>query len=296
MAKESDIALKLLANVHPADWVVLAGLILLTSAARVTAVDAGLSSLGREADKLLRVDDGPRSYLVHFEFQTTADTTLDERVLVYNVMARQRYRLPVVSVVVLLHPAADSPRITGRVVERHADDAGLEFKYRTVRVWELPCEPLLSGPIGTLPLAALSDVAPGELPAVVARLRQRLADEPAEARPADVWDATKWLLLARYPHGFTEANMMLTLADLEQTWAYKEIIQKGRAEGLAEGLAVGRADGLRQTLLRLGATKFGKPSRATEARVAAATDPVELDRLTLRLLTADSWDAVFDVG
>ena len=91
MAKESDVALKLLANVHPADWVVFAGLILMTSAAKVTAIDA--------------------------------------------------------------------------------------------------------------------------------RLRQRLADEPAEARPADVWDATKWLLLARYPQGFSEANMMLAPTDLEHTRA-----------------------------------------------------------------------------
>ncbi|MBP7686217.1 MAG: hypothetical protein KBB95_30190, partial [Deltaproteobacteria bacterium] len=66
-------------------------------------------------------------------------------------------------------------------------------------------------------------------------------------------------------------------------------VQKGRAEGIQEGVAKGQ----RETLARLLTLKFGPlPGAATE-RLASATHD-ELAAYTLRVLTAQSLDAVFE--
>lgn len=290
MAKTTDTAAKLLAAINPAELLVLLGLS--RPGAAVTLIDTDLSNAVRTPDKLIRVEVGGRTVLVHVEYQTTPDAGMDGRTLAYNVWARSQYGLPVVSVVLVLLRSALSPQNTGRVVEFYDADARMDFAYRLIRLWELPVDALLAGPVTTLPFALFADFPPAELPAVVGRIRRRLADAPPRDRPKDVWAAARFFLDQRYTPEQLEA-LMLTDADLEQTATYQRIIRKGRAEGEAQGRAAGLAEGLRQTLLGLGAKKFGPPSRATRARIAAAgSDP--LNRWTQRLLTADTWGELVD--
>src|SRR5947209_6604922 len=51
------------------------------------------------------------------------------------------------------------------------------FRYQVVRVWELSLERLLTGDLGLLPLAPLTDEAAAQLPAVVGRIEDRLRRE-----------------------------------------------------------------------------------------------------------------------
>ncbi len=52
-----------------------------------------------------------------------------------------------------------------------------QFRYRVIRVWELPVESVLKAGISVLPLAPISAVRQNELPAVIERMKQRLDRE-----------------------------------------------------------------------------------------------------------------------
>lgn len=93
-------------------------------------------------------------------------------------------------------------------------------------------------------------------------------------------------------HGTLRANLDPTMEIQMGTLAEQLIergIQKGRAEGMEEGLAKGQ----RETLVRLLTLKFGPLSAATTDRLASATRD-ELAEYTLRILTADTLDTVFE--
>ena len=57
-------------------------------------------------------------------------------------------------------------------------------------------------------------------------------------------------------------------------------------------LEEGAVEHAQKTLLALGADRFGDVSQAVEARVNRIDDLARLDRLILRVLKVDSWDAL----
>ena len=75
----------------------------------VQVVDADLSTITTEADKILRIEE-PEPWMVHVEFQSSYDPELPLRIQRYNILAHYRHDLPVQSVVVLLREEADGPR------------------------------------------------------------------------------------------------------------------------------------------------------------------------------------------
>src|SRR5437879_13842169 len=87
MAKTFDAVLKQLVDAYAADWLVwLAPRLGLPAGVGVEAVDADLSTVSPQADKLFRFT-GPGLGLAHLEFQTKDDPELPDRTLVYNVLA-----------------------------------------------------------------------------------------------------------------------------------------------------------------------------------------------------------------
>lgn len=91
MAKQFDVALKTLVHAHTADWLAFAGLPV-GSSTRV--IEADLSTISSAADKVIRVE-GDQPYIAHLEFQSGQDADLDGRMLLYNVLLRTKYALPV---------------------------------------------------------------------------------------------------------------------------------------------------------------------------------------------------------
>src|SRR5262249_37649197 len=124
------------------------------------------------------------------------------RLRLYNAVVDYRTGCPVRSVAVLLREEADSPQLTG-VLERSLPDEVPEevFRYRVIRVWQLPAERLLTGGLGTLPLAPISNVNQGQLPDVIRRMNERLR---RERRAHELWTATKVLLGLRYPRDLVD--------------------------------------------------------------------------------------------
>jgi hypothetical protein len=199
VARDYDPTLKALVEVEPASWLPLAG----RPPAPVSVIDADISAvLSGAADKFLRVH-ADREYVLHLDFQSGHDSAqLPPRLRLYNAVADYRTGCPVRSVAVLLRQEADSPQLTG-VVERGLPDEPPEevFRYRVVRVWQLPAERLLAGGLGTLPLAPISNVDRGQLPGVIRQMKQRLR---REQRARELWTATKVLLGLRYPRDLVD--------------------------------------------------------------------------------------------
>jgi predicted transposase YdaD len=77
---------------------------------------------------------------------------------------------------------------------------------------------------------------------------------------------------------------------LEDSSVYQMALGKGVTQGLAQGLVQGSLRGTKDTIVRVGAKRFGPPSEAVQAAIDAITDAVDLGRIADRLLDATGWD------
>lgn len=275
MARDYGPTLKGLVEVEPASWLPLAD----RPPAPVSVIDADVSAvLSGAADKFLRVHADPE-YVLHLDFQSGHDAAqLPPRLRLYNAVADYRTGCPVRSVAVLLREEADSPQLTG-VLQRGLPGEPPEevFRYRVIRVWQLPVEQLLTGGLGTLPLAPISDMDRGQLPGVIRRMKQRLRQE---RQAKELWQATEVLLGMRYPPDIVDI-LLRGVTGMKESSTYQRIV--------AEGLAKGRAEEARHFLLELGADRFGPADDQARAAIEAISDVERLEELGKGVRRAASW-------
>ncbi|MFN0070692.1 MAG: hypothetical protein ACKVVP_04280, partial [Chloroflexota bacterium] len=156
-----DTTTKFLVQTYPRDWLTYLGL---AGPGPVTVIDADLSTVTAEADKVLLLHE-PSPYLVHLEFQASPDARMGQRLARYNLLLGYRHALPVASALVLLRPEAQSPGMTGQWRSAAPGGGGtITFEYSVLRIWEEPGERLLAGPLGLVPLAPLADIPRADLP------------------------------------------------------------------------------------------------------------------------------------
>jgi predicted transposase YdaD len=296
MPKPYDATLKYLVERHPEAWPAFLGL----PTAEVQVVEAELSTVTASADKVLRLQTAPAS-LLHIEFQSGYEERLDKRVLRYNVLLDYEHEETVESAVILLSPAAERTRISGRVQRRSADGRRLlDFTYRVIRVWEQPVEAILTGPLGALPLAPLADVAAEALPGVIDRMQERIREETTPNDAAELWTGTYVLMGLRYPRELS-GQLLRGVRGMKESVTYMEIFEEGEAKGQAigeargeaigeaRGEAIGQAIGERNMILRQGRKRFGEPDAATIATLEAIVSIERLEQLGERLLEVESW-------
>jgi predicted transposase YdaD len=279
MAKPYDAILKEMVETEPAGWLPLVR----RPPAPVTVIDADVStSVSGAVDKVLRVHANPE-YLLHLDFQSGHDSAkLPPRLRLYNDVLDDRHGLLVWSEAFILRPEADSPQLTGALTRRPPDGALThDFRYVITRVWRLPVEALLTGGLGTLPLAPVSDVEQSALPVVIRRMKARLR-RAESAR--ELWAATYVLLGLRYAPGVAE-TLLRGIVTMEESTTYQAILARGRDEGEHEGAL----KAARKILLRLGAKHLGPADATTTAAVQAIADVQLLEQLAERTDEAKSW-------
>ncbi len=280
-----DDTLKHLTELSPEDWVVQGG----WTAAPATLIDADIATISGAADEAIRVA-GPTDWLLAVDFHAGHDTVAKlPDLLLYNSALFKRHRLPVRSLLVLLHQGADSPQLTG-LYERGfpGEPFDVAFRYQTVRVWQVSAEKWLSGGLGLLPLAPLGDVQPVDLPAVIARMKQRLAQTVPPSQAGVFWSATFILMGLRYEQALIK-RLLQEVGNMKESVTYRAILEEGEARGEARGEAKGEAKEARKILLLFGRDKFGEPSADVPATLDAITDVDRLNDLLLRLKHAASW-------
>ena len=190
MSKPYDVSVKDILTRRPATWVPFVSD---RTPDRIEISDTDVSRVSAATDKVIRVFD-PDPWILQIDFQSGYLADLDSRTHWYNASLFRAEGVPVISLVVLLHRRADSPRWTGQF--QQYDRRGkqyLDFQYTVVRAWQQPLQGMLTGPIGLVPLAMLTDEAQSQLPSVVKEIDNRFRSELNAGDAADFWSMTATL-------------------------------------------------------------------------------------------------------
>nr|BBH92881.1 hypothetical protein KTA_10800 [Thermogemmatispora argillosa] len=221
--------------------------------------------------------------IVHLEFQSSSDARMAERLLLYNVLADQRYRCPVWSCVVYLRRCA-AP-LTPYQRELPNKKKVHEFHFLVLKLWDMPAAELLQAQRwGMLPLLPLTRE--GQRRELIVEMRQRLeragrydllaigfliaslawAGAPASERQ---WLKEQFSMLADF------------IQELKQTDIYQMILEEGLKEGREKGLQEGREKGLQE-----GREKGLKEGRKEGRQQERAERLNELRRMLMTLVAA----------
>lgn len=153
MAKKKswDSILKRLIHVNPPAFVQW----LIPNAVFLSEQPSELESLKREVDVLLEVMIDRQRMLLHIEFQTYNDTTMAERLLLYNVLARNVHKLPVFSCVIYL--LKDGPVQQSPLRIAFPDGTTIhEFHFESIEIGQLAPDNILNtGFVALIPLLPL---------------------------------------------------------------------------------------------------------------------------------------------
>ncbi|MCI0701610.1 MAG: DUF4351 domain-containing protein [Planctomycetia bacterium] len=291
MSKPYDATSKDLIETDPVGWVTFLGCPAPPSAVRL--VDADLSTVTTDTDKVIRVDH-PERWLLHLDIQTGATSEMERRLLRYNALLHHRHGVPVVSVVVLLRQTSNMAWLTGQLPITAPIGTAWEFRYEVLRVWERPVADFLNGPLGLIPLAPLANVTSTDLPTVVASMRTRLDTQPDRPLVAKLWAASYVLMGLRFKEALID-NVLSGVMQMEESVTYQAILRRGMQDGIQQGIQQGTQHGAileaTKMLLRQGAKKFGVPANAEhEAKLHAIKDLPRLEALSEKLLDVSTWD------
>jgi predicted transposase YdaD len=272
-AKEFDPTVKTLVETSPGDWPVLMG----QPAARTRAIDADIATVSGAADKVLHVSTAP-PYLIHLDFQSGHDSAeLPELLHMRSGLLRHRHRLLVRSAAVLLRPETDSKALTEKLELAFPGEPPYDtFKYKVIRVWELPPAQLLQGGLGTLPLAPISAVTEAQLPGIIQQMEKQLQGR----RQKDVeqmWSATFILLGLRYSPEFAQ-QLLRGVQSMKESSTYQAILEEGRTEEA------------RKFLVRLGSSLYGPPDATVQAALEGISDVERLEQLGVEVHTKANWE------
>ncbi len=250
-----------------------------------TLLNVDLSTLSAATDTAIGFGN-PLERILDVNFQTGPDADLPRRLHLYSAAFHLRYKVPVHSVLVLLHPRAALKNLTGLLEYPSGNDADrVQFPYRLVRIWQEPLEPYLQGGVGLLPLASLcrlpdDDSLPEALRKVVCEIDRRLATEVEPAMAMTLMTATEILARLRVESRHIE-RIFGGLRTMSDTTFYEMILEEGRM--------VGRIGQSQQVLLRQGRLKFGQADARTQTELEAINDLDRLERMSDAILTSNTW-------
>ncbi len=250
----------------------------------VEVIDSDITTLSAVADKVLKVG-GAEPYLVNIELQSNHQTTLARTLWYRQVALDYRHDLPVLTILVLLRPEANSPSLTGSY-ERRMPDGRLtnRYDYHVVRLWREDGEAYLNASVGLVPLAPLTNVPESVLPRLVRRMADRINVEP-RARAAKLGTATYLLMGLRYSKELTK-SLPEGIQTMRESVTYQEILREGGDEGEQEGRIVEA----QRLLLRQGTKRFRAPDTKTIAALEAIRDIDRLEALGERILDPEIRD------
>lgn len=279
-----DATLKDMTRRYPHDFEVALGL---AGPQPATVLNVDLSVVSAATDVVLGYGD-PLEKLVDLNYQAGHDRDLPRRALMYNTLLHYHHEVPVHTLIVLLRPEADDTALTGRLRYTGKERRGkMDFTYEVERLWRWPVQRLLTGGLGTLPLAVLARVASRGnleqgLTRVVRQIDERLQHEAAPEEAALLMSDAYILTGLRVPRE-TSARLFQGVRSMRESSTYQAILEEGRIEGV------------HRMLLRLGQQKLGRPTEAEAQILAGITDEAHLDRLVDAILTASSWQELLAV-
>ena len=252
MSKPYDATSKDLIETDPAGWVSFLGCPV--EAADVQLVDADVSTVTAEADKVIRVER-PYPWLLHLEIQARWEEAFARRLLRYNALLQHRHGLPVASVAVLLRSSANMTELNGAFEVRSPIGRPWSFNYDVLRVWERPAADFLNGPLGLLPLAPLAHIRKPDLGEVVESLRTRIDGQEDRPLAAKLLTASYVLMGLRYDQSQID-SLFSEVLQMEESVTYQAIMRRGLQQGLQQGAMAE----VRKAILIAGNKLLGPPN------------------------------------
>ena len=109
-----------------------------------------------DADLMLEVMQQDQKVMIHIEAQSTPDTNMAQRLLVYNALAHRRYKCPVMSYVIYLRKGGERPSSPLLWFSPEGQEV-LRFHYRDIELPDYTPEALFAtGLRGVYPLIPFS--------------------------------------------------------------------------------------------------------------------------------------------
>jgi hypothetical protein len=247
-----------------------------------------LSTVTTATDLVLGLGDPPVE-IVHYDFQSSADADKGRDVLVYHALLHRFYKVPVHSVLILLHPRAVLKEVSGAISYAPRRGRGkMDFGYEVVRLWKVPAEDLMREAVGVAPLAIL-----GELPQ---------ADDERDAL-ADIADRIWQRIAAEAPPGHA-ARLRVSLAELMSLRVKRNVVRDiimgipsvTESEGVLVFKEMGAEIQLKKSILRLDRKRLGQEDEAAHKRLDTERDLERLERYFGRLVDdpPPSWADLLD--
>ena len=283
MAKQWDSFMKLLVEANKQDLVSF----LLPGATFEKELNTEMQSRVLEADLLYVVNWDGIQVILHVEFQKRRDGEMGKRLWKYNAQATIITDLPVYSFVVYLQRDGNVvqspyewPFPGKKVVHR--------FFFDTVRLWEIPGEFLKqNGFEGLLPL----------LPLTQNGFRHEVVDDMIVS--LDLAGKSDLLPLAYAFASLVFKNTedrdwlrkrftMLSEDIFEESWAYQEMLAKGRQKGFEIGLHEGELQALRGVIADVVQERFPSLVTLVSNHIQKMEDTNLLRRLNVKLSAAQT--------
>jgi predicted transposase YdaD len=237
-------------------------------------------------------------HILHLELETGADSDMDIRLLVYHVLLFEKYRLPVISIIVypFRTSIAESP-----LREMSREDVLLTFNFRTLELWKLDARryveehalsmyallPTMQGADASFLLHAIDELTEHLSGTTLARqllwmgtFLQRtemvsLRDKQRVEERLKMFDS----LLEQNPYVQELKNRVAAEAEA-----------KGKAEGIAEGKAEGEAEGevkgLQVAVIEIVRRRFPSLLDIAQQRVERVKKPDALSQFVGQISTA----------
>ena len=292
MSQHYDVATKDLIESKPADWPAFFGHPV--SATKVSVIDADVSVISAEADKVIRIEER-NPWILHLEFQASRDVRMARRLLRYNALLQHRHDCPVASVVFLLRPQANDSHLSGIVSTLTPIVPTWGFGYRVVRVWEESAESFLQGGFSAVPFAPIADCGKMKLQDVIDQMKQRFHRDTKREERQHLWAATYLMMGLRFDAALID-TVMKGVQDMEESTTYQALLERGEKKGMETGVGKGRIAEAREIVIRLGSKKFGSPTRTIRSKVEREADLSRLNAMIDQLLEAESWSELLAAG
>jgi hypothetical protein len=279
MPKQFDATLKDLASLDPERFLAEVDA---PPALPVRLLNVDLSTVTAATDIVFGLGE-PLQEVVHLDAQAGPDADKPFDLLAYSGLLHRQYRVPVHSILLLLHRQAQHSSQTGSITYSARPGRGkMDFGYEVLRLWERPVEAILAGGLATLPLAPLCRLPEGlsaeeGLRWVAGEVCQRLRREGSPAQAGRLLTAAYLLTGLRLDRDKARAIFEGVLG-MHESDTYQAILDEGEVRGL------------HHTLLRQGRKKLGEPDDATKQILMGINDLDRLGWLTERLLEVSTWE------
>lgn len=268
---EKDISSKYLIDRDPEGWV--RWLLGDPELEVVQMLSTDFQFVARYSDSLLEVRRDNERFAALAELQLYYENDMPERVHVYAALARQKFELDIVPIIVYMIPPGEGQEI---VTAYHREYRGLvsHQDFHVIKLWELAAQEVLTGPLpaSILPYVPLMAGANEEtLRECVRRIREEPDREQLETILA-------LFAMITMDERTVERVVRWSMTILEKSPIYREIWQKGHTEGIEEGVEKGLQEARRGVLHAV--------KRLLHRRLGTAPVdlPERLDRLSLEQL------------